>query len=185
MATKAKTEPAPKSASKPAPKPAPGPAPLTPFPLAAAFAKAIKLVDSGKHAEAAKALELLIKEALATGDWALKRRAQIYLTLAEARLHPSKAGATDPVSEIQACLNRRDGTEAIKLADKAIKSHPTMGSLHYLRAVAFAQSENTEAAAESLKKAMDLDADFVFQWHMEPDFNSTRKSPLFAFTEGR
>ena len=180
MATKAKTEPAPKSA----PKPAPVPTPVAPFPLAAAFAKAIKLVDAGKHAEAAKALELLIKEALATGDWAMKRRAQIYLALAESKIHPPKAGVTDPVSEIQACLNRRDAAEAIKLADKAIKSHPAVGSLHYLRAVAFAQSENTEAAAESLKKAMDLDADFVFQWHMEPDFNSTRKSPLFAFTEG-
>ncbi|HEX7554145.1 MAG TPA: hypothetical protein VF378_11360, partial [Geothrix sp.] len=110
---------------------------------------------------------------------------QIYLALSESKLHPAKSGVTDPVSEIQACLNRRDATEAIKLADKAIKSHPAVGSLHYLRAVAFAQSENTEAAAESLKKAMDLDADFVFQWHMEPDFNSTRKSPLFAFTEGR
>ncbi len=177
MATKAKTEPAPKSA--------PVPTPVAPFPLAAAFAKAIKLVDAGKHAEAAKALELLIKDALAAGDWAVKRRAQIYLTMCAAKLHPPKAGDTDPVSEIQACLNRRDAADAIKLADKAIKSHPTMGSLHYLRAVAFAQSENIEAAAESLKKAMELDADFVFQWHMEPDFNSTRKSPLFAFTEGR
>jgi tetratricopeptide (TPR) repeat protein len=181
MATKAKTEPAPKAA----PKSEAGPAPVAPFPLAPALAKAIKLVDGGKHAEAAKALELLIKEALATGDWAMKRRAQIYLALAESKLHPAKAGVTDPVSEIQACLNRRDAAEAIKLADKAIKSHPTVGSLHYLRAVAFAQSENTEAAAESLKKAMDLDEDFFFQWHMEPDFNSTRKSPLFAFTDGR
>ena len=177
MATKAKTEPTPKSA--------PVPAQVTPFPLASAFAKAIKLGDSGKHAEAVKALEGLIQEALAAGDWAMKRRAQIYLSLSEAKLHPGKVGVTDPVSEIQACLNRRDAAEAIKLADKSIKSHPTMGSLHYLRAVAFAQSDNTEAAAESLKKAMDLDTDFVFQWHMEPDFNSTRKSPLFAFTEGR
>jgi tetratricopeptide (TPR) repeat protein len=185
MATKAKTEPAPKSAPKSAPKPAPVPTSVAPFPLASALAKAIKLVDAGKHAEAVKALELLIKEALATGDWAMKRRAQIYLALSESKLHPPKAGVTEPISEIQACLNRRDAAEAIKLADKAIKSHPAVGSLHYLRAVAFAQSENTEAAAESLKKAMDLDADFVFQWHMEPDFNSTRKSPLFAFTEGR
>jgi tetratricopeptide (TPR) repeat protein len=177
MATKAKTEPAPKSA--------PVPSVAASFPLASAFAKAIKLVDSGKHAEAVKALETLVQDALATGDWAMKRRAQIYLSLSEAKIHPPKAGTTDPVAEIQACLNRRDSDEAIKLADKAIKSHPSVGSLHYLRAVAFAQSENTEAAAESMKKAMDLDADFVFQWHMEPDFNPIRKSPLFAFTEGR
>ncbi|MDP1831335.1 MAG: hypothetical protein Q8K67_04700 [Geothrix sp.] len=177
MATKAKTEPALKSA--------PVPPQAAPFPLAAAFAKAIKLVDSGKHAEAVKALETIVHDALAADDWAMKRRAQIYLSLSEAKIHPAKAAATDPVSEIQACLNRRDAGEAIKLADKAIKSHPAVGSLHYLRAVAFAQSENTEAAAESLKKAMDLDTDFVFQWHMEPDFNPIRKSPLFAFTEGR
>jgi Flp pilus assembly protein TadD len=177
MATKAKTEPVLKSA--------PLPPPVAPFPLASALAKAVKLVDSGKHSEAAKALEALIRDALATGDWSMKRRAQIYLTLSEAKLHPPKAGLTDPVSEIQACLNRREGAEAIKLADKAIKSHPSMGSLHYLRAVAFAQSENTEGAAESLKKAMDLDTDFVYQWHMEPDFNAIRKSPLFAFTESR
>ena len=176
MATKAKTETAHKTT--------PLPPPVASFPLAAAFAKAIKLVESGKHAEAVKALEALLQEALAAGDWAMKRRAQIYLSLSQSKLHPPKAGVTDPVSEIQACLNRRDSAEAIKLADKAIKSHPAVGSLHYLRAVAFAQSENTEAAAESLKKAMDLDADFVFQWHMEPDFNSIRKSPLFAFTEG-
>jgi hypothetical protein len=62
---------------------------------------------------------------------------------------------------------------------------PTKGSLHYLRSVAFAQAENTEASAESLKKAMELDGGFVFQWHMEPDFNPIRKSPLFGFTEGR
>ena len=61
MATKAKTEPASKTA--------PLPPPAASFPLAAAFAKAIKLVDTGKHAEAAKALEALIQEALATGDW--------------------------------------------------------------------------------------------------------------------
>lgn len=176
MATKAKTEPAPKSA--------PLPPQVASFPLAPAFAKAIKLVETGKYPEATKALEALIQDAVAAGDWAMKRRAQIYLTLTQSKIHPPKAGATDPVSEIQACLNRRDSGEAIKLADKAIKSHPDMGSLHYLRAVAFAQSENTEAAAESLKKAMDLDADFVFQWHMEPDFNAIRKSPLFAFTEG-
>ncbi len=176
MATKAKTEPT--------PKPTPAPAPPTHFPLAAAFAKAVKLVDSGKTAEAVKALETLIEEAQTTGDWPLKRRAQVYLSLAQAKLHPAKAAALDPVTEIQACLNRRETEEALKLSEKAIKSHPTHGSLHYLRAVAFAQADNVEGAAESLKKAVDLDGDLVFQWHMEPDFNGMRKSPLFAFTEG-
>jgi predicted Zn-dependent protease len=177
MATKAKTEPAPKSTSAPSQS--------APSPLAAAFGKAIKLLDAGKHAEAATALETLMKEAEAAGDWSMKRRAQVYLSLADSKVHPAKAAVADPVTEIQACLNRHETNEALKLAEKALKSHPTMGSLHYLRAVAFAQEGNTEASAESLKKAVELDADFVFQWHMEPDFNPIRKSPLFAFTEGR
>ncbi len=176
MATKAKTEPAPKSA--------PAPSQPAQSPLAAAFGKALKLVDSGKHAEAAKALEALMHEAQAAGDWSMKRRAQVYLALTDAKIYPPKVAIADPITEIQSCLNRRDTEGALKLADKALKAHPAQGSLHYLRAVAFAQSENTEAAAESLKKAMELDADFVFQWHMESDFNAIRKSPLFAFTEG-
>ena len=177
MATKAKTDTAPKSA--------PAPAQPAPSPLALAFSKAVKLVDSGKHAEAATALEALAKDAEAANDWTMKRRAQVYLSFTEAKLHPAKAALADPVTEIQACLNRNDTEEALKLSEKAIKSHPTMGSLHYLRSVAFAQVENVEGAAESLKKAVELDGDFVYQWHMEPDFNSIRKSPLFAFTEGR
>lgn len=175
MATKAKTDPAPKSA----------PAQSAPSPLAQAFGKAVKLVDSGKHAEAAAALEALMKDAEAANDWGMKRRAQVYLSFTDAKLHPAKAAAADPVTEIQACLNRNETEEALKLSEKAIKTHPNMGSLHYLRAVAFAQVENVEGAAESLRKAVELDGDFVYQWHMEPDFNSIRKSPLFAFTEGR
>lgn len=180
MATKAKTEPAP----KPAPKSTPAPAQASQSPLAATFTKALKLVEAGKHAEASKALETLAVEAQATGDWAMKRRAQVYIALCESKLNPAKAAVADPITEIQACLNLRHTDEALKLSEKALKSHPAMGSLHYLRAVAFAQAEKTEASAESLKKAVELDADFVFQWHMEPDFNAIRKSPLFAFTEG-
>jgi predicted Zn-dependent protease len=177
MATKAKTEPA--------PKPVLTPAQPAPFPLAVAFTKAVMLVDANKHAEAAKALETLMHDAEAAGEWSMKRRAQVYLALCESKVHPAKAFIADPITEIQACLNRHETDEALKLSEKALKSHATKGSLHYLRAVAFAQAENTEASAESLKKAVELDADFVFQWHMEPDFNAIRKSPLFAFTEGR
>lgn len=175
MATKAKTETAPKTT--------PMPAQAAPSPLATAYAKAVKLVDTGKYPEAVKALEELMGAALEAGDWAVKRRAQIYLLLAQAKVNPPAVAALDSLTEIQACLNRHATDEALKLVDKAIKTHPAVGSLHYLRSVAFAQTENVEECALSLKKAMELDANFVFQWHMEPDFNAIRKSPLFAFTE--
>jgi tetratricopeptide (TPR) repeat protein len=167
------------------PKSTPAPTPSAPSPLATAFAKAIKLVDAGKHPEAAKLLETLLHDAQAAGEWSMKRRAQVYLSFCEAKIHPAKAAVLDPLTEIQACLNRRATDEALKLSEKALKSHATKGSLHYLRAVAFAQADNTEASAECLKKAVELDADLVYQWHMEPDFNPIRKSPLFGFTEGR
>ena len=175
MATKAKSEQAPKSAPAPAAQPSP---------LAGAFAKAVKLVDGGKYAEAMKALEPLMDEAQAAGEWAIKRRVQVYHALAESKLHPPKTVTPDVITEIQASLNRHDTDGALKQLEKAIKAHSAQGNLHYLRAVAFAQADNAEAAAENLKKAVELDADLIFQWHMEPDFNSVRKSPLFAFTEG-
>jgi tetratricopeptide (TPR) repeat protein len=177
MSTKAKTEATPKSA--------PTATQAAPSPLALGLTQALKLVDAGKFAEAGKALDNLMQDAQAAGDWPMKRRAQVYLALADSKNHPPKVEVADPITEIQAYLNRRESDEAIKLSEKALKSHPTKGSLHYLRAVAFAQAENADACAESLKKACELDPDFVFQWYMEPDFNPIRKSPLFSFTEIR
>jgi tetratricopeptide (TPR) repeat protein len=176
MATKAKSTAAP---GKPAPSQA------QPSPHAATLAKGMKLVDTGKHDEAVKVLEPLVAEAQASGEWAIKRRAQVYLTLAQSRTAPAKAAGDDPIAEAQAHLNRREGEAALKLLDKLIKAHPATGTLHYLRAVALAQAENAEGAAEALKKALELDADLVYLWHMEPDFAAMRKSPLFGFTEGR
>lgn len=175
MATKAKSTATPKTA----------PAQAPPSPHAATLAKGVKLVDSGKHAEAIKVLEPLLQEAEATGDWAVKRRAQVYIALAQAKVHPTKALADDLLVEAQAHLNRRESEAALKLLEKLIKERPTFGTLHYLKAVALAQAENAEGAANALKKALELDPDLVYLWHMEPDFSVMRKSSLFAFTEGR
>jgi len=175
MATKAKSTATPKTA----------PAQAPPSPHAATLAKGIKLVDTGKPAEAIKVLEPLLQEAQESGDWAIKRRAQVYLALAQAKAHPAKTVTPDPLVEAQAHLNRREGEAALKLLEKLIKDRPTVGTLHYLKAVALAQAENAEAAAGALKKALELDPDLVYLWHMEPDFSAMRKSPLFGFTEGR
>jgi tetratricopeptide (TPR) repeat protein len=175
MATKAK--------STAAPKPAPAAAP--PPQLASQFTMAVKLVDEGRHAEAVPLLEALALAAQASGDWAVKRRAQVYLSLAQSHLKPAEVAGEDPMTEVQSLLNHRDHAGAQKLLDKLIKSQPGRGLLHYLRAVALAQEERAEGAAEALKKALELDPDLIFLWHMEPDFAAMRKSSLFAFTEGR
>ena len=182
MATKAKST---ETSKTPAKAPVQPPVPAPPSPHAATLAKAVKLVDSGKHAEALKVLEPLLHEAQASGEWAIKRRAQVYLSLAQAHAHPTKAGAADPLVEAQAFLNRRQPAEALKLLDKLLKERPAVGKLHYLKALGHAQADKLEESAAALKRALELDADLVYLWHMEPDFSATRKSPLFGFTEGR
>lgn len=167
------------------PKTAPAPTLTAPANLVSDFAKAVKLVDGGKHADAAKTLAALVEEAEAVGAFALKRRAQVYLAVAQRHASPAKAAELSAVTEIQACLNRREAEGAIQLAEKAIKATPSKGVLHYLRAVAFAQGDNAEGAADSLRKATELEPDLVYLWHMERDFDGVRKSPLFGFTENR
>ena len=177
MATKAKTAPTPKAAL-PADQAAASSA-------TSAFEHALGQFEAGKHAEAAKALEAVVGAADEAGEWAVKRRAQIYLGLAQTKQNPPKAVKPTALVEIQASLNRRNTEEAMKLIDKEVKDHPTLAVAYYLRSLAFAQTENVEASADSLNRALELDPDLVFQWHMDPDFNAIRKSPLFAFTENR
>ena len=150
-------------------------------PHAAEFAKAVKLVDAGKHTEAIKPLEALAAETV--GDPSFHRCVVSYLHLAQAKAHPAKAATHTPEEEAQALLNHRDHAGALKVLDKAIKAHPKKGLLHYLAATAYAQAGKAEPAAESLKQAMALDQSALFLFRLEPDFSELRKSVLFAFTE--
>ena len=150
-------------------------------PHAAELAKAVKLVDSGKHAEAIKPLEALAAES--AGDPAFRRVVEAYLSVAKAKAHPAKAVVLSPEDEAQSLLNHRDHAGALKVLDKAIKAHPKKGLLHYLAATAHAQAGKAEPAAECLKQALALDPSTLFLFRLEPDFTELRKSPLFAFTE--
>ncbi len=150
-------------------------------PHAAELAKAVKLVDSGKHAEAIKPLEALASAS--AGDPAFHRCVMSYLHLAQAKAHPTKAAAQTAEEEVHTLLNNRDHAGALKVLEKAIKANPKKGLLHYLAATAYAQAGKAEPAAESLKQAMALDQSALFLFRLEPDFAELRKSPLFAFTE--
>lgn len=150
-------------------------------PHAAELAKAVKLVDAGKHAEAVKPLEALAEET--KGDPSFHRCVMSYLHLAQAKAHPAKVAAESPEQEAQSLLNRRDHAGALKVVEKALKANPKKGLLHYLAATAYAQAGKAEPAAESLKQAMALDPSALFLFRLEPDFAEFRKSALFAFTE--
>ena len=159
-----------------------GKAPERPaHPHAAELAKAVKLVDAGKHAEALKPLEALAAESV--HDPAFRRVVEAYLAVAKAKAHPAKLAGLSAEDEAQALLNHRDHAGALKVLDKALKAHPKKGLLHYLAATAHAQAGKAEAAAESLRQAIALDPSTLFLFRLEPDFTELRKSPLFAFTE--
>lgn len=168
---KAKTEPTAKTAA--------------PHPLAEEFAKAVKLFEAGKHAEAGKAFEALIAKAQDAGQWHLKRSALGYFAVCERHTHAPKEPKRSPEAEAQMCLNAKDAEGALKVLDKAIKTHPDVAKLHYLKAVALAQLDQEEPCAASLKAALDLDADLTFQFRMEPDFEDMRDHPAFGFALGR
>ena len=167
MVTKAKTATAPAARS-------------ASHPLADEFAKAVKLVDGQKYAEAVKALEHLAEEAK---DVSLRRQIHIYLELARAKAHPAKAASEEPEAEVQALLNHHSHAEALKSLAKALKAQPKKADLHYLKAVALAQAGEAEPCAEALKQAIALDKDTLYLFRLEPDFAEFRKSPVFAFTE--
>ncbi len=156
-----------------------------PHPLAEEFAKAIKLMEAGKGADAAKALEGLVTKAHEQGQWHLKRSAQSYLNLAHRQTATPKETKLSPEAEAQLELNRKDPKAALATLEKALKTHPKEAKLHYLKAVALAQLEQDEPCAASLKAALELDADLTYLFRMEPDFEDMRDHPAFGFALGR
>lgn len=156
-----------------------------PHPLAEEFGKAVKQFEAGKHADAAKAFEGLIAKAQETGQWHLKRSAQGYLAICHRHTQAPKEPKRAPEVEAQMLLNAKDAEAALKVVDKALKAHPEMAKLHYLRAVALAQLDQEDPCAASLKTALELDSDLTYQFRMEPDFEDMRDHPAFGFALGR
>lgn len=168
---KAKSAPSAKSA-----------APVLPDGLGDQLAKAIMLMESHKHTEAATAFEALAKAATDRGLYGLERTVRTYQKLLPTKESKAKAEAA-PELDIQVMLNRRDPAAALTAADKAIKAHPDRAQLHYLRAAALAQKGEAEASAESLKQALQLNADLLYTYQLEADFEPMRRQAAFAAFE--
>lgn len=168
---KAKSAPSAKSA-----------APVLPDGLGDQLAKAITLMESHKHAEAAPAFEALAKAATERGLYGLERTVRTYQQLLPAKDAKGK-GEAHPEMDIQVLLNRRDAAAAIAAADKALKAHPDRAQLHYLKAAALAQKGEAEASADSLKQALQLNADLLYTYQLEADFEPMRRQAAFAAFE--
>jgi tetratricopeptide (TPR) repeat protein len=167
MATKTKTS------ETPAPVPSPS--------VEATFSEGLEQLNAG-HLEAAAAAFTAVKEQAAAQELLnLGRTARGYLAAIQARIQEQgEASRETPELSAQVLLNRRDPEAALATLDKALAAAPERASLHYLKALAHAQLDQAQEAADALAKAVKGDADFLFQFRLEPDFDSIRHSGPFA-----
>lgn len=168
MATKTKTAPAASSEGT----------------LESRLTAALERFHGGK-ADAESALQAVLDEAVAGGEAhvALARVARNHLAaLTERRADPS-AETADPLATAAAALNRKQPQEALAILDKAEAGLKTRPAYHYLCAQALAVEGNLDASAEALSKALAGNADLLYTYMLEPDFEAARRHPAFVALE--
>jgi tetratricopeptide (TPR) repeat protein len=145
------------------------------------FSEGLEHLNAGKLVEAAASFTLVQAEAMKQERLNLGRTARGYLLAIQARLHEQDApGKESAELSAQLLLNKNNPEAALEALDKAIKTSPERGTLHYLKAVGHAQLGQGQEAADALAKAVELDADLLFQFRLEPDFDAMRHTGPFA-----
>jgi tetratricopeptide (TPR) repeat protein len=167
MATKTKTSET--SASEPMPA------------LEKLFSEGLAHLDAGRLDQAAAAFTQVEAEAMSQERLNLGRTARGYLTAIQTRLQEKGAPALETAElSAQLLLNKKNPAAALEALDKAIAVFPDRSALHYLKALAYAQLGQGQDSADALAKAVELNGDLLFQFHLEPDFDSIRHTGPFA-----
>jgi tetratricopeptide (TPR) repeat protein len=150
-------------------------------PVEKTFSEGLELFNAGKLEESAKAFATVEAEGVAQERLNLVHSARGYLTAIQARFDAKKTLAPEaPEMAAQILLNEQDADGALVLIEKALQAHPERAMLHYLNAVACAQLDQVQASADALAKAVELDADVLFQFRLESDFDGLRHQAPFA-----
>jgi tetratricopeptide (TPR) repeat protein len=172
MATKTKTS------ETPAPVPSPS--------VEATFSEGLEQLNAGNLEAAAESFKAVREQAAAAELLNLGRAARGYLAAIEARLQErGEASRETPELAAQVLLNQRESAAALAGLDKALANAPERAPLHYLKALAHAQLDQAQEAADALAKAVKGDADFLYQFRLEPDFDGIRHSaPIAALLRG-
>jgi tetratricopeptide (TPR) repeat protein len=145
------------------------------------FSEGLALLDAGKLAEAAEAFTQVQAEAMNQERLNLGRTARGYLTAIQSRLQATEVPAAETAEmSAQMLLNQKNPAAALDTLDQAIGAAPARVTLLYLKAVAHAQLGQAQESADALAKAVEVDADILFQFRLEPDFDSLRHSAPFA-----
>jgi len=167
MATKTKTSET--SASAPVPS------------VEKVFSQGLEQLNAGDLVAAGTSFKFVQEEAISQDRLGLGRTARGYLAAIQARLQEQDAAsAGTPELTAQLMLNKNSAATALEVVDRALQAHPERATLHYLKAVAHAQLDQGQESAEALAKAVELDADFLFQFRLEPDFDGIRHTGPFA-----
>ncbi len=158
------------------------PSAATPVPsVETLFSEGLELLNAGKLAEAAEAFTQVQAEAMNQDRLNLGRTARGYLAAIQVRLHAQDVPAAETAEfSAQLLLNQKNPAAALETLDRAIGVAPARVTLLYLKAVAHAQLGQGQESADALAKAVELDADILFQFRLEPDFDGLRHSAAFA-----
>jgi len=148
-----------------------------------AYAKAVALYEKGLKAlqrkHYATAAGIFRQVLQVPEERELHERARLYLNVCERESGPkAKVPRTvdDRIFAATLALNRRDFDEALMLLRSAAASRPTDDHVQYMLALALASTDDAEATAAHLKKAIALNPDNRLQAEQEADFESFRDS---------
>jgi tetratricopeptide (TPR) repeat protein len=144
------------------------------------FSEALGFLDAGDLAAATRAFTLVEEGAVAQDRLNLGRAARSYLAAIRARQEHGEAPKPTPEMAVQLLLNRKDPAAALDKVAEALAAQPDRASLHYLKALAYAQQGLGPESAEALAKAVELDPALLFQFRLEEDFDSVRHTSAFA-----
>jgi len=167
MATKTKTS------EIPAPVPSPS--------VEATFSEGLEQLNAGNLEAAAGSFGAVQEQAAAAGLLNLGRAARSYLAAIQARLlERGEATREAPELAAQVLLNQHESEAALAGLDKALAAAPERAPLLYLKALAHAQLDQAQEAADALGRAIKGDGDFLYQFRLEPDFDAIRHSAPIA-----
>jgi hypothetical protein len=157
------------------------PSPSLSAELEATFSAGLEQLNAGNLEAAAASFTSVQAQAAAAGQLNLGRAARSYLAGIQAREQErtEQARGTAELSA-QVLINRKDSAAALELLDKALRATPERASLLYLKAIAHAQLEQAQEAADALALAVKGESEFLYQFRLEPDFDAVRHSAAFA-----
>jgi tetratricopeptide (TPR) repeat protein len=146
--------------------------------LESRLAEAIKMVSENNAVSAIPHFEAVAKEAIEIDNYSLAKIARSYIVHEQNKsVVPLKPV---PIHEAVFLLNDKQPEAALEKIEQILKRESSNANVHYLKALALAETQQMELAAECLKRAIELEPTLQYVYKLEPDFRQCRNVPCFA-----